>query len=405
MSLNHKIYKLVLIFFLIFILIVFLEFLLKIIKQINIAEFPAYHTINKINKINLNKKNNHFYYYISTCNFQSKAKVNYSKKAEELKLYPLTNKSKANIIASNEGEEFSEFLSDRYGFKNNDMSWDEQRSHYYFGDSYGMSFHVSNNNSINNLLIKKKLKILNLSGGCWGPVEYFILKKELLNGLKKNIVPRPITLNLLYFTGNDYYHPILNHSDEIYSKYFLEEDYNQNIFEDDYQKKNSFIMEMAHEEIKIGKSKLSEIFQYHFNFDQIRSIIKEILNKDITTNFYGEFANDTNRSFNGIKKYIDLDFQIANEICFSYDCKVNVFILPEFKDFYYKGKKKRPGFYFEEYLKKLSKDYNFKYISIYDEFRKRKDIKITQIFPNQKIGHYSVYGYFHLSNIIFENLK
>ena len=405
MKLNNKIYRVVLIFFLFFIFILFLELLLKIIKSANIAELPAHHTINKINKINFNKKNNLYHYYISTCNFHPNAKNNYSKKAEEFKLYPLTNKSNTNIISSSEGEEFSEFLSDRYGFKNNDISWNEKKSNYFFGDSYGMSFHVSNNNSINNILEKKKIKILNLSGGCWGPVDYLIIKKELFNGLKKNIIPKPITLNLLYYTGNDYYHPILNYPDEIYSKYFLEDNFNQNIFEDDYQKKNNFIMEIAQEEIKISRFKFKQIFQQNFNLHRLKEIIREILSDDIEVNFYGEFVNDKNRSFNKIKKYIDLDFQMASKICYDYDCKVNVFILPEYKDFYYKGPKKRPGFYFEEYLKNLSRDYNFKYISIYDEFNKRKDIEITKIFPNQKVGHYSVNGYYHLSNIIFKNLK
>lgn len=223
--------------------------------------------------------------------------------------------------------------------------------------------------------------------------------------MKKNIIPKPITLNLLYYTGNDYYHPILHYPHEIYSKYFLEDNFNQNIFEDDYQKKNNFIIEMAQEEIKTSGFKFKEIFQYYFNLNRLKEIIREIYIRDITTNFYGEVVNDKNTSFNGIKKYIDLDFQMASKICYYYDCRVNVFILPEYKDFYYKGLKKRPGFYFEEYLKNLSKDYNFKYISIYDEFKKRKGIDVSKIFPNQKVGHYSVYGYYHLSNIIFENLK
>ena len=192
---------------------------------------------------------------------------------------------------------------------------------------------------------------------------------------------------------------------KIYSKYFLEDNFHQNIFENDYQKKNNFIMEIAQEEIKVSRFKFKEISQSYFNLSSLKIIIKEIFNTDITTNFYGEIVNDKNKSFNKIKKYIDLDFQMASKICYDYDCKVNVFILPEYKDFYYKGSKKRPGFYFEEYLKNLSKDYNFTYVSIYDEFNKRKDIEITKIFPNQKDGHYSVNGYYHLSNIIFENLK
>lgn len=165
MKLSNKIYRIILIFILTIFFFFFLELLLKIIKQKNTAELSSHYTINHINKINFNKKNNRLYFYISTCNFQSKVKTNYLKKADEFELYPLSNKSKANIISSNEGEEFSEFLSDRYGFKNSDISWNEKNSHYYFGDSYGMSFHVSNNNSINNILIKKKSKYLILVEG------------------------------------------------------------------------------------------------------------------------------------------------------------------------------------------------------------------------------------------------
>ena len=61
---------------------------------------------------------------------------------------------------------------------------------------------------------------LSLSGGCWSPPEYYTVKKEMLFALRNNMIPKPKTLNLLYYIGNDFSHPITWSNQNILNKYF-----------------------------------------------------------------------------------------------------------------------------------------------------------------------------------------
>lgn len=142
-----------------------------------------------------------------------------------------------------------------------------------------------------------------------------------------------------------------------------------------------------------------------FKLINIRMIIKNIFyNHDININLYGEFVDHKNDNFNKIKKFIIKDIKISQEICAKYKCRVNVFALPTYKDFFNLNEnKKRPSYYFEEFLKQLSVEYNVKFISIYDEFNEINYEKI-KLFPNGKIGHYSIYGYDVLSKVMSQQM-
>lgn len=374
-----------------------------------VAEINFDEVRSNINKKNLNNEDK-FYPYLSSCNYLYGGITNdHINLANELDIYPLTLKKNSNIIWSNEGEEWSEFKSDRYGFRNIDSVWDKQSAHFFFGDSYSHSAHVSEVNAIHSKILNQKINVINMGGGCWAPPEYYAIKKEMIDGLKKKIIPKPLTLNLLYYLGNDYTHPINEYDQKTLSKYFLEDQFNQDIFSKKYSNKIKILYELGLDNISDNKNKnfisLSQVLMRPFKLINIRMIFKNIFYKrDINMNLYGEFVDHQNDNFKKIKKFIIKDLKISQEICVKYKCKVNVFALPTYKDFFNLNEnKKRPSYYFEEFLKELSIEYDFKFISMYNEFNKTEYEKI-KLFPNGKIGHYSIYGYDLLSKVMSQQM-
>ncbi len=388
------------------------ELYLIISSQKKIAQVEGYEVIEKIKHENslIDKESDKYNIPLSTCDFLTNDKLRphqvYSK---ELNLYPLTNPKNYKVIAQTEGEEWAIYKTDRYGFRNIDTVWDKENSNYFFGDSYAISSHVSEKNSVHFLLNAKGYDALSLSGGCWSPPEYYTVKKEMLFALRNNMIPKPKTLNLLYYTGNDFSHPITWSNQNILNKYFTEDDFVQKIFSNAYQKKIIKLANLTKKEVLIKKPR-NIVIRYLFSpfkLTHTKHVIKRtIFKSDVALNAYGQFVDETNPTFQKIKYYINKDFEISKEICSIYKCKINVFALASYGDFFFKtGKKKRPGFIFEDYLKNLSIKNNFNFISIYDEFSPKifESNQSKYYFPKNKIGHYSIYGYSKLADLMIEN--
>lgn len=357
-----------------------------------------------------------YYYYLSSCNFLNPniKKNKFHKKANKLDIFPLSINQNANIIASSEGEEWSIFKSDRYGYRNLDKNWDLENSHYFFGDSYSISSHVSEKNALHTL-INKKNKILNLGMGCWSPPEYYAIKKEMKNALNNSTIPSPLSLNLLYYLGNDYSHPILQNDQGLLSDYFQNEKFNQNLFSKKYLEKINILANFYDDSVKndVGDEQVSgsrslNIFRKllkPFDLVYTRAIVKRLIaNSDVSMNAYGSIISNENKNFTKMKKFIEKDIEISIKICKKYKCKISLFALPSYGDFFLVQKnKKKPSFYFEEYLQNISKKHNINFVSVYNEF-----LDITndpsELFPNGEIGHFSIKGYKYLAEIIGKNL-
>jgi hypothetical protein len=361
-----------------------------------IAEIDFNEVSSKIRNKNINSEEK-FYPYLASCNYVNDGLKNVHKNlANELNIYPLTLLNNSNIIWGNEGEEWSEFKTDRYGFRNFDSMWDKSSANYFFGDSYSNSAHVSEENSIHSKILDRNINVISMGGGCWAPPEYYAIKKEMIAALERKIIPEPLTLNLLYYLGNDYNHPIIDYDKNILSNYFLDDKYIQDIFSDSYFNKIKILHDLGLDEILSNKNKnfISpyQLFMRPFKLINIRMIFKNIFyKKDINLNLYGEFVDHKNDNFQKIKKYIVKDIKISHEICAKYDCKINVFALATYKDFFgLNENQKRPSYYFE-------------FISMYNEFNETKYEKI-KLFPNGKIGHYSINGYDLLSKVMSQQM-
>lgn len=221
-----------------------------------VAEIDFEEVRTKINNKNLNNKNK-FYPYLPSCNYlYSGIKNDHINLANKLDIYPLTLKKNSNIIWSSEGEEWSEFQTDRYGFRNLDSVWDKSSAHFFFGDSYSNSAHVSEVNAIHSKILNRKINVINMGGGCWSPPEYYAIKKEMINGLERQIIPKPLTLNLLYYLGNDYIHPINEYDQKTLNKYFLDDEFNQDLFSEEYFNKINILYEFGLDEISNKKKKI-----------------------------------------------------------------------------------------------------------------------------------------------------
>tara|TARA_Y100001970_G_C14236477_1_gene862119 strand:+ start:2186 stop:3427 length:1242 start_codon:yes stop_codon:yes gene_type:complete len=388
------------------------ELYLIINSQKKIAQVETYEVIKKIKYENslIEKESDKYSIPLSTCDFLTNNKLQphqaYSKK---LNIYPLTNPRNYKVIAQTEGEEWAKYKTDRYGFRNIDTVWNKENSNYFFGDSYAISSHVSEENSIHFLLNAKGYDTLSLSGGCWSPPEYYAVKKEMLFALKNNLIPKPKTLNLLYYIGNDFSHPITWSNQNILKKYFTDPDFVQRVFLNEYQNNINNLAEFTKKNISIKKPR-NKVIRYLFSpfkLNHTKHVIKRFVFKsEVALNAYGQFVDEKNPSFNKIKYYINKDFEISKEICRIYKCKINVFALASYGDFFFKtGNKQRPGFIFEKYLKNLSINNNFNFISIYNEFSPyiSKTSKSEYYFPKNKIGHYSIYGYSKLVDLMVKN--
>ena len=331
----------------------------------------------------------------------------YKKEAIEANIVPLGLLPFQNYIKClDEGYGYQISSTDRLGFFNNDLVWDEEKIDILIiGDSFGSSYCVKQQNTLDFNLENSGLKVINLSHGGNSPIIYASLFLNF-SKLKKfsNII-------IIFYANDNIYEKNSNY----YLKYFL----NNNINNEGYfkTKKNG---EKEIEGVWGGASELT-LHQDVYNFIQRLehsyndSFLKKTDSRRVFNNFFLE--NYWLRSIKYLKleklRYYalflyDLTFEdvpfsskliidMVEEYCKVNQCHANYIYIP-YNNF-------KSKIYFNEiYVEKLSR---------YIEKKEKKLINLKYYFNEDMISsyysvkghHLSPYGYKILSDIIKEKLK
>lgn len=285
-------------------------------------------------------------------------------------LQPLGSKSLVKTIHCNEHDFYSEYLSDRYGFNNNDKIWDlENINIILIGDSYVHGACVNPENNIASIISKLSNKsVLNLGFSSNGPLMEFATLKEY--GSKKKIDE----LIWVYYEGNDMYDLQQEKNNKILINYLNNKNFSQSL-----HNKQSLIDIIFQEKLK---SEINYFLKkdnfYSINLPNIRSIIKTLLfNDKVDENTY---------------IYFEKIMIAVNNYCKENNIKFTFIYLPNFYDF---NK-------YDEKVFKILNLLNINYININKKINKNQ---IEDMLPSTTPGHLNEFGYKILSEIIYKSLN
>jgi len=330
----------------------------------------------------------------------------YIKEAIEANIFPLGLLPFQNYIKCfDEGYGYQISSTDRLGFFNNDLVWDEEKIDVLImGDSFGSSYCVKQQDTINFHLENSGLKVINLSHAGNSPIIYASLFQNF-SKLKKfsNII-------IIFYANDNIYEKNSNY----YLKYFL----NNNINNQGYFQTKKNLEKEA--ETTGGASELTVHQDVYYFIEKLEdsfknSILENIFSQTVFDNFF--FENYWLRS----KKYLkleklryyasflyDLTFEdvpfssklvidMVEEYCKVNQCHSNYIYIP-YNNF-------KSKIYFNEiYVEKLSR---------YIEKKEKKLINLKYYFNEDMISsyysvkghHLSPYGYKIVSDIIKDKLK
>lgn len=283
-------------------------------------------------------------------------------------------------ILCSEEKRWSIYLSDRFGFRNNDNIWDEEIIDYLLiGDSFTQGACVENENTISQKLAQKlnnNKHIINLGYGGTGPLYQLALLREYFPEQKVDKVL------WFFFEGNDLYDLKNELKSEKLIKYLNKNEFNQELkFKQglvDTRLNDHFL-----ESIKpnLQEKKIINIIKLL----ELRNFVKSLFNKSKTYNFnYKEYKKILIKA----KKFVEIN---NTEIILVY--------LPIHTRFY--GNDKNLDNIYDN-IKKMSKDLNIKFIDTVKNFEKIKEPNIYYAEKSNK--HFNVIGYDYLSKIILKDL-
>ena len=300
-------------------------------------------------------------------------------------IFPASGISKKNTVMCEEGAGMITYLSDRYGFNNDDKMWDKNIKAILIGDSFVNGDCVKRNNTISQNLNKfdNVNNFINLGMGGNGPLINLMTLREY--GFLKN----PKLILWFYFEGNDLIELTHENSSKILNNYINDEKFSQNLSN----------------KVKLIDKSLTNIFnKIMSNYNLIQNFNNSIKRIIIFKNIRG-LAN------NFLKSYFIINKPDINKF---------IAIIKRAKLL---AEKNEAIFYFvylpsyERYSKKVNDD-NFLYKNNIINSLNSNNINIIDIsenvfnksndplsyFPNRKNGHYNDRGYYDVSAFIYKSL-
>ena len=300
----------------------------------------------------------------------------YNNQKKNLNIFPLSGISNKETILCNENGYFVNYMSDRYGFNNQDEDWDSDTIEYLLlGDSLVHGFCVKQENNMTSLLKKISNKtVINLSYGGNGPLIQFASLKEFKPKNVRKIIWTYSEWNDLVDLGFEYNNPILK-------QYYLDKDYSQNL-----KKKQDIIDNIGNRIIKDSKKKnyLSEI----------KSKLKKFI-----------FLNNTRFILSKKTKFYiyEKNFQILENILIKFiefseeNNSIPYFVyIPSYDTFNHDINEVN-----YKKIKKMINKLDIKFIDIREEIAESK-IDIRNLFPYKMPGHFSGEGYEFLMKKIYQ---
>ena len=294
------------------------------------------------------------------------------------KIFPLSGISNSKTIFCNENGYYSIYESDRYGFNNPNIEWDNKDIEYLLvGDSFTHGACVNRPNDLTSVLrTLSKKSAINLGYSSNGPLmEYATLREYLIPNVKKV---------LWIYYPNDLSDLQYEISNNVLIKYLSDLNFTQKLkFK---QNKIDDLINDTIEDIKKrinNKDKDKDKEKDKFNYKKFISFIKiSKLRKSI-------FPVIGNSNFEKILK-LTKDLTLAN------NSKLYFVYLPEFNH----NKKK---FSKNDYalIKQIVNKLDITFIDIYSEVFEKEENPLV-FFPFNLDGHYNVAGYKKIAEKIYK---
>tara|TARA_B100000579_G_scaffold393238_1_gene369733 strand:+ start:92 stop:1213 length:1122 start_codon:yes stop_codon:yes gene_type:complete len=372
MQKNNFLFNLLYFFILVIFSIYLFEFYLSY-KQIS----KKNHKFKLVNKTIENNENNFWTVFPNTM------------LGDNLKTFPLSGYSNINTFDCDEENlgNYSNFNSDRYGFRNDDTLWDNEKKIFLIGDSYTLGQCVNQGHNISEHMQKKigdDYSIINLGmAGNGQLIEYAGLREYAENETVDKIV--------MFFWFNDFSNLVNERNNKILNKYLENDNFSQNL-KLKQKEINKIVTNKLLTELEIYKN--ISYFTYIKNFiflKYTRSIIRNSLFKNNTG--YSEINEDLLKFHLKVLKKTKSFSQKKN-------AELIIFYIPYYRDISFNN-------YVFNLLKINAEEANIELVNIKDYFIKSgTDKNIELLYPNGSLfNHYNSFGYKAISDIVIEYLK
>tara|TARA_B100001123_G_C15272127_1_gene1010720 strand:- start:597 stop:1955 length:1359 start_codon:yes stop_codon:yes gene_type:complete len=307
---------------------------------------------------------------------------------EDVDIFPLGGVSNATTVFCKEGNEFSIYKSDRYGFNNPDTEWDKEIFWLLVGDSFTQGSCVQQGEDFASqirLFTNKSAISLGMSGN--GPLIELATLKEYT--LKKN----PKIVLWFYFERNDLEDLSLEKLNSIFRNY-LKEGFSQNLYSKQKEINNQLIeyINLAKQEVVNKRDQLNESSEKFLSF---KKIIRLKILRDKT-------SLDRGLDF-GVDPLFEKIIANANNFVNSWNGKLFFVYLPD-KERYSARKAKDDNYLKRAQVINLIKNLNIPIIDIHKDFFLKQDDPIS-FYAHRVYGHYSPEGYAKISEVIINKVN
>ena len=308
---------------------------------------------------------------------------------EKIDFFPLGGVSNTITVFCKEGEKFSIYKSDRYGFNNPDQEWNNEKIFWFLiGDSFAQGSCVQQGEDFAGqirILTKQSAISVGMSGN--GPLIELATLKEY--GFKK----KPKIVLWFYFERND----LRDLRDEKYNSLFmkyLNKGFSQNLYskQAEIDKKLKTYIMLAEKELINGESPINQDSEKFLSFKKILrlKILRDKMSLDRGLDF-------------GIDPLFGKIIANAKDFVNSWKGKLYFVYLPD-KERYGDGNIKNDRYLKRSQVIELINNLGIPIIDIHKEFFTKQTDPIS-FFADRIYGHYSPKGYSEISKVIIKKIN
>ena len=308
---------------------------------------------------------------------------------KESNIFPLGGVSNIITVFCKEGEKFSIYKSDRYGFNNPDKEWDQRKINFFLvGDSFAQGSCVQPGEDMaSQIRLLTNLTTISLGMAANGPLIELATLKEY--SVKKEL---QIVL-WLYFERNDLDDLKNEKSNQILLNY-LKNDFNQNL-----TSKQLIIDQKLLKHIKYSEKKLLNPNYLKKKTTEKFLSFKKIIRLQIVRD---KMALDRGLDF-GIDPLFKTIMLNAKDFISKFDGQLYFIYLPD-KERYTNQNLNEDVYLKKMQVLKLINDINIPIIDIHKKFFTKQNDPL-QYFAHRIYGHYSPKGYNEISKVILKEIE
>lgn len=318
---------------------------------------------------------------------------------DDNEILPLSLFSKTYTIGGNENNYFPYFLTDRYGFINNDKYYENEKIDYLIlGDSYAMGTTVNFENNLQGNLEKLDKSVISLGMGGNGPL------LALASLVEYGHLAKPNNIILVFSETNDLSYDLFLEKKNIILKSYLKENFRQNLVlkKNKIQKIQNEKYASLEKKINLKKTKyldnlkLSKIRYLLGIENKGKNNIDEKYNKDL--NFTLDQAVKSN-SLNSNYYIFDLILKKIKEISLNINANLYIFYIPEISNLI--NKQKNNTYYA---VKSIVKHNNINFIDLGEKLKFKKKKYLKSLYP-KNFAHPNEKGYKLWADLIINHVS